>query len=84
MGGSAFLNNTEVINDFAYRSIHTEAIIGKQIVEAYYQNKPAKSYYLGCSTGGRQAVQTAMLYPEDFDGMVGGSPAANWSTHKFS
>lgn len=79
MTGISFLNHPEVINDFAYRSIHVEAVIGKQLVEAYYKRKPANSYYLGCSTGGRQAVQTASLYPHDFDGIIGGSPAVDWS-----
>ena len=74
-----FLNQPEVINDFAFRSIHVEAVIGKQIVETYYSNKPAKSYYLGCSTGGRQAMQTAHLYPDDFDGFVAGAPAVDWN-----
>lgn len=73
------MNHPEVINDFAYRSIHVEAIIGKQIVQAYYNREPSKSYYLGCSTGGRQAYQTATLYPEDFDGIIGGSPGVDWN-----
>jgi hypothetical protein len=72
------LNHPEVINDFAYRSIHVEAVIGKKIVEAYYHSKPAKSYYLGCSTGGRQAMQTALMYPDDFDGFLAGAPAVHW------
>jgi pimeloyl-ACP methyl ester carboxylesterase len=73
------LNHPEVIIDFAHRSIHVEAVIGKQIAEAYYHSKPAKSYYLGCSTGGRQAMQTALMYPDDFDGFVAGAPAVNWN-----
>ena len=73
------MNHPEVIIDFAHRSIHVEAVIGKEIVEAYYHSKPAKSYYLGCSTGGRQAMQTALMYPDDFDGFVAGAPAVDWN-----
>jgi hypothetical protein len=79
MTGVPFLNHPEVINDFAHRSVHVETVIGKQIVEAYYKTAPSKSYFMGCSTGGRQAVQSALRYPGDFDGIVGGCPAVNWN-----
>ncbi|KAJ7112031.1 tannase and feruloyl esterase [Mycena crocata] len=73
-----FLNHPEVINDFAFRAIHVEAVIGKQIVRAYYGKPAAKSYFLGCSTGGRQATQAALKFPDDFDGIVGGAPVTNF------
>jgi len=76
--GRPFLNNLEVVNDFAYRAIHVESVIGKQITEAYYEKPHRKSYYLGCSTGGRQAMQAALKFPEDFDGLVAGAPAINF------
>ncbi|KAJ7917031.1 tannase and feruloyl esterase [Mycena leptocephala] len=77
--GLPFLGNEEVLNDFAFRSIHTEAVVGKQIVEAYYGRPHDKSYYLGCSTGGRQGTQTALKYPEDFDGIIAGASATNFN-----
>ncbi|KAF7300107.1 Carboxylic ester hydrolase [Mycena kentingensis (nom. inval.)] len=78
-GGLPFLNHPEVINDFAFRAIHVEALIGKALVRAYYGAPPTKSYYLGCSTGGRQGTQAALKFPEDFDGIVAGSPATDWN-----
>ncbi|KAJ7487826.1 tannase and feruloyl esterase [Mycena latifolia] len=77
--GRPFFGNTEVLNDFAFRSIHVEAVIGKQIVAAYYGRPPSKSYYVGCSTGGRQGTQTALKYPEDFDGIIAGAPATDFN-----
>ncbi|KAF7363672.1 Carboxylic ester hydrolase [Mycena sanguinolenta] len=77
--GLPFLGNPEIVNDFAFRSIHTEAVIGKQIVEAYYEKPHSKAYYLGCSTGGRQGTQTALRYPEDFDGILAGAPATDFN-----
>ncbi len=50
--GEFFIDNPEVLNDFTHRSIHTEQLVGKQIVQAYYGNPHKKSYYMGCSTGG--------------------------------
>ncbi|KAJ7750795.1 tannase and feruloyl esterase [Mycena metata] len=73
------LNHPEVINDFAFRAVHVEAVIGKEIVRAYYGTPAAKSYFLGCSTGGRQATQAALLFPDDFDGIVGGAPATDFN-----
>ncbi|KAJ7059797.1 tannase and feruloyl esterase [Mycena amicta] len=70
--GIVFLDQPEVINDFAFRAIHVEAVIGKQLVEAYYQRAHSKAYYLGCSTGGRQGTQAALKFPEDFDGILAG------------
>ncbi|KAJ7099778.1 tannase and feruloyl esterase [Mycena epipterygia] len=77
--GTQFLNHPEVINDFAFRAVHVEAVIGKQIVQAYYGAHAAKAYYLGCSTGGRQGTQAALKFPEDFDGIVAGSPATDFN-----
>ncbi|KAF8057399.1 tannase and feruloyl esterase [Lyophyllum atratum] len=77
--GIVFLNHPEVINDFAFRAIHVEAVIGKQIVQAYYGRPHHKSYYLGCSTGGRQGTQAALKFPGDFDGIVAGAPATDWN-----
>ncbi|KAJ7498226.1 tannase and feruloyl esterase [Mycena galericulata] len=79
VGGSSFLGNPEVVNDFAFRAIHTEAVVGKQIVEAYYGRAHDKAYYLGCSTGGRQGTQSALKYPADFDGIVAGAPATDFN-----
>jgi len=77
--GSVFLNEPEVINDFAFRAIHIETVLGKQIVDAYYGQPHSKAYYLGCSTGGRQAIQSALRFPDDFDGLVAGSPATDFN-----
>ncbi|KAJ7848318.1 tannase and feruloyl esterase [Mycena leptocephala] len=74
-----FLNHPEVINDFAFRAIHVGAVIGKQIVQTYYAGAAAKSYFLGCSTGGRQGTQAALKFPDDFDGILGGAPATNFN-----
>ncbi|KAK4237665.1 Tannase/feruloyl esterase [Achaetomium macrosporum] len=85
--GEPFLNNPDVIEDFAWRSVHTNVVVGKQISEAFYKKQHTKSYYLGCSTGGRQGFKSAQSFPEDFDGIVAGAPAIDfnnlnsWSGH---
>lgn len=60
--------------DFAYLSVHETAVLAKQVIQAYYSTAPRFSYWVGCSTGGRQGLQEAQRYPEDFDGLVIGAP----------
>lgn len=75
MTGVPFLNNEDVIADFAWRALHTTSEISKTIAPQFYGKDYTKSYYLGCSTGGRQGWKSAQSYPSDFDGIVAGSPA---------
>jgi len=76
-----------VVEDFAIRSLHTGVVVGKEITKNYYGSAHTKSYYLGCSTGGRQGFKSVQTYPNDFDGVLAGAPALNfpsldsWSAH---
>lgn len=85
--GRPFLNNPDVIIDFAYRARHSAVLLGKQLVSQYYGTPASKSYYYGCSTAGRQGLKAAQMFPDDFDGIVAGSPASDfnhlgsWSGH---
>ncbi|KDQ55810.1 hypothetical protein JAAARDRAFT_159213 [Jaapia argillacea MUCL 33604] len=73
-------HNDNAIIDWAYRALHLSVGFGKQVVQQYYGSATSKSYYLGCSTGGRQGLKEVQQFPEDFDGVVVGSPA-NWMSH---
>ncbi|CAI6292323.1 unnamed protein product [Periconia digitata] len=69
------IGNPETKADWAGRSLHGSTVLAKQIVEQYYGSAANKSYYSGCSTGGRQGVKSAQDHPEDFDGILAGAPA---------
>jgi len=71
--------NYAQIQDFAYRANHEMAVKSKGLIEAYYGRGPAYSYWNGCSTGGREGLTEAMRFPDDFDGVVAGAPAINWT-----
>ena len=60
--------------DYAYLAVHNTAALAKQIIKAYYGGAPKYSYWVGCSTGGRQGLMEAQRYPEDFDGYLIGAP----------
>ncbi|KAJ5773093.1 hypothetical protein N7457_007989 [Penicillium paradoxum] len=76
--GEAFYHNPEVIKDYAYRALHTGVVVGKQLTKQFYDQGFKKSYFLGCSTGGRQGWKSIQKYPNDFDGVVAGAPAINF------
>jgi feruloyl esterase len=58
------LNNLERLVNFGHQAVHRTA---------------ARSYFAGCSRGGGQAIMSAQRYPEDFDGLVAGAYAIDWT-----
>ena len=73
------LGHPERVIDFGYRAVHETAEKAKMIVDAFYGVHPTHSYFNGCSSGGREALMEAQRFPDDFDGIVAGSPANNWT-----
>jgi feruloyl esterase len=73
------LGRPDLVADFGYRGTHVTAVNGKAITQAYYGHRPNYSYYVGCSKGGQQGLMEAQRFPEDFDGLIAGDPANNWT-----
>ncbi len=71
--------NWQSVEDNAYLGIHDMTVVGKALTKAFYGKAPRYSYFVGFSTGGRQGLMEAQRYPEDYDGIVSGCPAINWS-----
>ena len=72
--GASFAVNRQKLVDFAFRSLHVTAETANMVLRAYYGEAPAKSYYDGCSQGGRQGLILAQRFPGDFDGILAGAP----------
>ena len=70
-------NAERKVIDFGYMAVHETAVLAKKIIKAYYGQAPRYSYWVGCSTGGRQGMNEAQRFPEDFDGLVIGAPGLN-------
>lgn len=62
--------------DWAHRANHLTAEAGKEVLIAYFGQKPKRAYFHGCSDGGREALMEAGRYPQDYDGIIAGAPAA--------
>ncbi|MBP2477877.1 pimeloyl-ACP methyl ester carboxylesterase [Crossiella equi] len=71
------LGHPGLLTNFASRSLHDLAVVGKAVTAAHFGRPAAHSYWNGCSTGGRQGLVTAQRYPEDYDGILAGAPAIN-------
>ncbi len=73
--GTFALGHPEKLIDFGWRSEHEMTVKAKAIIQAFYGNAPRLSYWNGCSTGGRQGLKEAQMFPEDYDGIIAGAPA---------
>lgn len=62
--------------DFAYRANHLTALLAKAAIQSYYGQPQKYAYFMGCSDGGREALMEAQRFPDDFDGISAGAPAA--------
>jgi Tannase and feruloyl esterase len=69
----------EKIIDHGHRAVHLTAVTAKALTTAFYGHAPAHNYFVGCSKGGQEALMEAQRYPEDFDGIVGGAVANQWT-----
>lgn len=74
------IGHPELLADFGYRSVHEMTVKAKDITRAFYGSAPRYSYWTGCSTGGRQGLMEVQRYPDDYDGVLAGAPAIDWSS----
>lgn len=70
-------NNVQGEIDFGYRATHVTTLAGKYITRVFYGQPSRLSYFIGCSTGGRQGLVEAQRFPDDYDGILAGSPPMN-------
>jgi feruloyl esterase len=73
-------SNREALTDFAWRAVHLSALAARRLVAVHYGGEARRAYFLGCSTGGRQALIEAQRFPSDYDGVVSGAPVYSFLT----
>jgi len=72
---ASFMAEQQASLDFAYQAVGRVATVAKQIIAQHYAKAPDRSYFAGCSTGGREAMLMAQRHPTFFDGIIAGAPA---------
>lgn len=71
----------DLVRDFGWRSLHVTTVNAKAVVHAFYGAAAQHAYYVGCSQGGGQGLMEAQRFPADYDGLLVGDPANNWTRH---
>ena len=74
------LGHPEKVKDFGWRAIHDMTVQAKAVVAAYYGHPQTHAYFAACSDGGREALMEAQRFPTDYDGILAGAPAYNWTS----
>ena len=81
VGGTADFapGHPEKVTDYGWRAKHLQAARSKDIIRAFYGEPVKHSYFSSCSNGGRQALMEIQRFPEDYDGVLVGAPANDWT-----
>ncbi len=78
--GATFAHdNLQKTLDYLFRAVHLTVARAKGFVSDFYGREADWSYWDGCSMGGRQGMVSAQRFPEDFDGIVAGAPAFDFT-----
>jgi poly(3-hydroxybutyrate) depolymerase len=92
-GQIAFGHDYQARLEYAETALDSVATTAKKIVRAYYGTAPRRSYFAGCSNGGREGMVFAQRFPDQFDGILAAAPAfavpkaalaEAWDTQRFS
>jgi hypothetical protein len=73
-GGLFAFNSQKLRKEYGYQSEQSLYLVARTVITAFYGQEPNHSYYDGCSDGGREAMEMAERYPDDFDGIIAGAP----------
>lgn len=69
-----FYDDPQAVRDWSYRSVEITTRTAKYLIRSFY-DKPARySYFVGCSTSGRQGIAMAQDFAKHYDGIVAGDP----------
>lgn len=78
-GASWARGQAQQVAEWGHLANHLVAVFAKEAVADYYGSRVSRAYFQGCSNGGRDALMEASRYPEDYDGIIAGAPAADWT-----
>jgi serine/threonine protein kinase len=68
------LRHPQQVVDYGYRAVHEMTVKARAVVGVFYGQSAQHSFFQGCSNGGREALMEAQRFPDDYQGIVAGSP----------
>jgi hypothetical protein len=75
--GPAFGLDPQARLDYGYQAVGKLTPVAKEALRRVYGKAPDRSYFGGCSNGGRHAMVAAARYAQDYDGILAGAPGFN-------
>ncbi len=72
---ATFFGEQEAALNFLYQANIKVTTVAKRVVAQYYGSAAHHNYFVGCSTGGREAMMMSQRFPDEYDGIVAGAPA---------
>jgi hypothetical protein len=76
-GGPAFGIDPQARLDYGYQAVGKLTPMAKQTIATAYGKGPDRSYFGGCSNGGRHTLVAAARYADEYDGFLAGAPGYN-------
>ncbi|WP_317928627.1 DUF6351 family protein [Halioxenophilus sp. WMMB6] len=70
-----FFSDQQALLNFYSQAVAKVTQLTRKVVAQFYGQQPGHSYFVGCSTGGREAMTMSQRYPQLFDGIIAGAPA---------
>jgi feruloyl esterase len=79
-----FARDPQARRDFYYNAYDVVTRVGKSMTSRFYGKGPEKSYFMGCSEGGREAMLMTQKFPTHYDGVIAGAPQIRGATQPSS
>jgi len=79
-----FAANDEQLANYGGQSLKKTRDVAQALVLTRYATRPKHAYFLGTSTGGRDALSYIQRWPEDYDGVIANEPALNYTGTRLS
>jgi feruloyl esterase len=73
----SFGMDDEALRNFGKESVKKGHDAAMEVIKKAYGRAPERSYFIGGSQGGHEALDAAARYPNDYDGVVAHYPAYN-------
>jgi hypothetical protein len=77
----SFARNDEALGNYLGDALKKARDVAVKVIAMHYGIPPTRTYFVGASTGGREALVAVTRWPEDFDGAISEYPAWNAGSH---